>query len=164
MKVLIVYYSRSGQTRNIAEVIAKKLGAELEEIVDHRNRKGLLGFFTSGNEAHLKKVIPIERLKNEPAQYDLIIVGTPIWAGNLSTPIRSFLMEYRVQITKLAFYTICLGSDPQNVFLEAEEIVSQKPIALMNISYRNIKKQNHLEMVDTFVKNIKQNLKEKRLI
>ncbi len=44
MKVLIVYYSRSGQTRNIAEVIAKKLGAELEEIVDHRNRKGLLGF------------------------------------------------------------------------------------------------------------------------
>jgi hypothetical protein len=73
-------------------------------------------------------------------------------------------MEYRVQITKLAFYTICLGSDPQNVFLEAEEIVSQKPIALMNISYRNIKKQNHLEMVDTFVKNIKQNLKEKRSI
>ena len=164
MKVLIVYYSRSGKTRNIAEVIAEKLGAELEEIADHRNRKGLLGFFASGNEAHLKRVIPIERLKNEPAKYDLIIVGTPIWAGNLSTPIRSFLMEHRGQITKLAFYTICLGSDPQNIILEVEEIIGQKPIGLMNITYRDIKKQDHLEMVDTFVKNIKQNLKEERPI
>ena len=160
MRTLIVYYSRSGKTRNIAEVIAKKLGAELEEIVDHRNRKGILGFFTSGNEAHLKRSISINRLKNEPAQYDLIIVGTPIWAGNLSSPIRSFLMEYKEVLPKLAFFTIGLGSDPQNILLEVEEMIRQKPIAVMNITHRDTKKQLDLELVGTFIQNIKQNLKK----
>ena len=160
MKVLIVYYSRSGKTRNIAEVIAKKLGAELEGIVDHKNRKGLLGFITSGNEAHLKRVIPIERLKNEPKQYDLIIIGTPIWAGSLSSPVRSFLMEYKEVLPKLAFFTTCLGSDQQNVLLEMEEMIHQKPVAVMSITYRDAKKQFVSELVNTFIQNIEQNLKK----
>mgnify|MGYP000971264904 CR=1 FL=1 len=40
----------------------------------------------------------------------------------------------------------------------------QKLIVLIGITYRDIKKQDYLEMVDTFVKNIKQNIKEKRPI
>ena len=160
MRVLIVYYSRSGKTRGFAEVIAEKLGAELEEIVDHRNRNGLFRFLSSGNEAYLKKVIPIERLEKDLSQYDLIIVGTPIWAGNLSSPVRSFLREYKEKFPRIAFFAICLGSDPQNIFLEAEEIVGKKPLALMHITRRDIKKQLDLELVDAFVKNIKQNLKD----
>ena len=102
MKSLVVYYSRSGKTEDIAGIIAKKLGSEIEEIDDHKNRKGLLGFISSGNEAYLQKAIPIEKLKKDPAQYELTIVGTPIWAGNMSTPILSFLKEYKEKINKFA--------------------------------------------------------------
>ena len=37
-RVLIVYYSRSGNTRRVAQQLAFDLGADLEEIVDPTNR------------------------------------------------------------------------------------------------------------------------------
>ena len=62
MKSLIVYYSRTGNTKNIAETICRKLGADIEEIIDHKTERGF-GFLLSGNEAFLKKTVPIEELK-----------------------------------------------------------------------------------------------------
>ena len=159
MKSLVVYYSRSGKTKDIAGIISKKLGAEIEEIEDHKNRKGLLGFISSGNEAHLKRAIPIEKLKNDPAQYELLIVGTPIWAGNMSTPILSFFKEYKERINKFALFTTCLGSDLNKILLDIEHIISQKPIAVMNINYQAFKKQYHLEMVEEFINSIKKDEK-----
>ncbi len=39
-KILVAYYSKTGNTKRAAEDIAKSLGADLEEIKDKRNRKG----------------------------------------------------------------------------------------------------------------------------
>ena len=160
MRTLVVYYSRSGNTKNIAEMIGKQLGSDLEGIIDHKNRKGLLGFLASGNEAYLQRRIPIEKLKKDPSQYDLIIIGTPIWAGNISTPVSSFLKDYREIIEKFAFFSTGMGSDPQKTFLTLEKIMPHKPVAEVNIGYQDIKKQYHLKMIDKFVTSIKQYLKE----
>jgi flavodoxin len=43
-KVLVVFYSKTGHTREIAQDIAKHLDADLEEITDQKKRTGLLGF------------------------------------------------------------------------------------------------------------------------
>ncbi len=160
IKILVVYYSRSGKTRNIASIIAKELEAETEEIVDHKNRKGLLGFISSGNEAYLQRVIPIEKLKKDPAGYDLIIIGTPVWAGYLSSPVHSFLREYKEKIAKFAFFITCMGSDPGRILLNVEHIMSKKPVVVMNINHRAFKKQYQLKMIDEFVSSIKQNIKD----
>jgi flavodoxin len=45
MKSLVVYYSRSGNTRFVAEQISEEIGADIEEIIDIKKRKGLLGLF-----------------------------------------------------------------------------------------------------------------------
>ena len=155
MKILIVYYSRSGNTKNIAQIIGSKLNADLEEVIDNKRRKGLVGFIISGNEAHLQKIIPIEKLTKDPALYDLVIIGTPIWANNISTPIRSFIKEYQEKIKKAAFFCTSLGSDPKNVFLGMERILNQKPVATVNFTNRDIKKQYHRQLIEEFVKNIR---------
>lgn len=160
MKILVVYYSRSGNTRNIAGIIAKALEAETEEIIDHRNRKGFLGFISSGNEAYLQRTIPIEKLKKDPAGYDLIIIGTPVWAGYLSSPVHSFLREYKEKIAKFAFFITCMGSDPGRILLNVEHIMSKKPVAVMNINHRALKNQYHLKMIDEFVSSLKQYIKD----
>ncbi len=160
MKALILYYSRSGKTRNIAEIIGKKLAAEVEEIIDHKSRKGLLGFIASGNEAYLQRVIPIEKIEKDLSQYNVVVVGTPIWAGNMSTPILSFFREYKEKIPRIAFFTTSIGSDPQKIFLTVEHITAQKLVAVLNFTNRDIKKRYHLEMIDEFINIIKQALKD----
>ncbi len=160
MKILIVYYSRSGNTRKIAELIGRKMGAEIEEIIDHKNRKGLLGFLISGNESYLQRNIPIKQLTRDPSQYDLIIIGTPIWAGHMCSPIKSFCQEYQGKFPRIAFFTTSLGSNPSNIFLTVEQLTGQKPIAVMNFTNRDIKKQYHLEMIDEFIDSMKKALKD----
>ncbi len=156
MKILIVYYSRSGNTKNMAKIIGNKLNADLEEVIDNKKRKGLFGFISSGNEAYLQKTIPIEKLSRDPALYDLVIIATPIWANNISTPVRSFLKEYQERIKKAAFLCTSLGSDPKNVFSAMEKILGQKPVAAVNFTKRDIKTEHHRQIIDEFIKNIRQ--------
>jgi hypothetical protein len=51
MKSLVVYYSRNGNSKFIAQKIAEKLGADTEEIIDKKNRRGWIGFLTAGRDA-----------------------------------------------------------------------------------------------------------------
>ena len=44
MKCLVVYYTRTGKTKFVAEAIATQLGADLEEVVDLKKRGGAIGW------------------------------------------------------------------------------------------------------------------------
>lgn len=51
MKTLVVFYSRTGNTKKMAKILAKELHADIDEIVDLKNRKGILGYIFSGRDA-----------------------------------------------------------------------------------------------------------------
>lgn len=55
VKSLVVYYSRTGNTRFVAEMIAEKLKADIEELIDKKGRGGSIGFLIAGKDAALKK-------------------------------------------------------------------------------------------------------------
>lgn len=106
MKCLVVYYSRTGKTRFVAETIASELGADLEEIVDQKKRGGSLGWLMAGKDASRKSLTEIEATKNLPANYDLIIIGTPIWAWNPTPAVRTYIKQNSLSSKKVAlFYT-----------------------------------------------------------
>ncbi len=100
MGTLIVYYSRNGGTRKAAEALAEEIGAELAEIRETRKRRGFFGFMRSGFESATKRIVPI--LPLEPAcdlaSYDRVILATPVWAGGLASPMRSFLAAHAAEI------------------------------------------------------------------
>ena len=104
MKVLVVYYSRTGQTKFAAEKIASELRADIEEIVDLKNRKGLIGFLKSGYEATTEKETEIGEMKKVPSDYDLIVVGTPVWNSRPSSPIRTYLSRNDLSGKKVAIF------------------------------------------------------------
>ena len=70
-KILVAYYSRTGQTRKLALDIAEKLKAEIDEIKDKRKRKGFLGYILAGRDAFRKNLTEIEYNKN-PEDYRLL--------------------------------------------------------------------------------------------
>ena len=101
MKILIVYYSRTGTTKRMGEEIASMLEAETDEIIDHKNRKGKIAHFKATVDARREKLTDIT-VQKSPYDYDAIIIGTPIWAGKMTPAVRTFLTKYQFSDKKRA--------------------------------------------------------------
>lgn len=109
---LCVYYSRTGNTEKLMREIAGELKCELLKLDDGVDRTGLKGWLASGMQAMSRKLPPVKPLKTAfpLGVYDLVVIGTPVWAGRCSAPVRSFLMQYGEELRKTA-YLITRGSD-----------------------------------------------------
>jgi flavodoxin len=106
MKSLVVYYTRTGKTKSAAEAIAAQLGADIEEIVDLKKRKGALGWIGGGKDASRKSLTEIAPTQKSPADYDLVVVGTPIWAWAPTPAFRTYIGKSNLDGKKVAvFYT-----------------------------------------------------------
>ena len=77
MKALVVFYSRTGATKQVAEALAESLNCDSEELIDTKKRGGPLGFLSAGKDAKAKKLTKLKDIKRDPALYDLVILGTP---------------------------------------------------------------------------------------
>ena len=110
--ILCVYYSRTGRTEALMQEIAQELGCELVKLEDGVSRSGFVGWLRSGMQAMARKIPPVQKpeTKLPLSEYDLVIIGTPVWAGRCSAPVRSFLLQFGEEL-KEAAYVITRGSD-----------------------------------------------------
>jgi flavodoxin len=107
MKSLVVYYSRTGKTKFVAETIAAELGSETEEIIDLKNREGKLGWMSATQDASRGKETHIAPTNKTPKDYDLLIIGTPVWAFNTTPAIRTYIKNNDLSGKKVAlFFTL----------------------------------------------------------
>ncbi|MEM4245814.1 MAG: flavodoxin [Candidatus Bathyarchaeia archaeon] len=152
-KILVAFYSMTGNTRLISEAIAGSLDADVEEIREKESRAGILGFLRSGYEAIFKKLPHIEPIGKNPGDYDLTIIGSPVWAGRLSSPVRSYMSSYCSKVRKVAFFTTCgIGSD--KIFKQMEEI-SSSPIATLEVKEEEIASGNYMRKIEEFTGKLK---------
>ena len=104
MKTLIIYYTRTGNTKFIAETIAAELGADTEEVIDLKKRQGRLAFLPAGKDATQGKETEIPQTKRTPTEYDLIIIAQPVWAGSPTPAIRTYLNKTDLSRKKVALF------------------------------------------------------------
>ncbi|MCH4887646.1 flavodoxin [Acidaminobacter sp. JC074] len=92
MKILVVYFSYSGCTEKVAQMIAKEVGADLEKITP-------VSPYTIDELRNIEHKIlnkehrEIQALKSDLRDYDTIIIGTPVYWYTFAPPIRTFLMH-----------------------------------------------------------------------
>jgi len=159
MKLLVVFYSRTGNTRKVAIEIMKNLKAEIDEIIDKTNRSGAEGWIFGGGDATLKKSTQID-YKKDPKKYDLVIIGTPIWAFTLTPAVRTYLIENKVRFNKLAFFSTSAGAGIKRTFKEMGKL-SKKPLMTLAIKSKawsvtlHLDKDNNLEKIKDFCNKIK---------
>lgn len=91
MKSLVAYYTRTRHTQEVALELADVLQGDVEEIKDTKKRSGILGWLRSGRDAMNGSLTVLEEPANEPAEYDLLVIGTPNWASHVSTPVRTYI-------------------------------------------------------------------------
>jgi len=123
MKSLVIYYSRSGNTRFIAEKISQEIGGDIEEISDRKRRNGLSGFVLSGYDATRGRTTEIAHGKKSPKDYDLVVVGTPMWNKRIAPAVRTYLKENSFSEKKVALFCSNLGSKPDRLFKTLKELM-----------------------------------------
>jgi flavodoxin len=153
MKTLVVYYSRTGTTKKVAEEIAKNLKADLDEIKDKKNRNGAMGYLYAGRDAVKKRLTEVKFKKN-PEKYDLIVIGTPIWGWNMCPAFRTYVKENKKKIKKVAFFCTMGGSGGENALAEAERLIGKKTEKLVLMT-KEVVSGNFKEKVKEFCRKIK---------
>ena len=102
-KMLVLYYSQTGNTKVVAEEIATKLGADIEEIVAVNPYDGdFQATIDRCKQEHEQGNIPdIQPLKADVSNYDIIFIGYPIWFGTYAPPVHKFLLGVDLSGKKL---------------------------------------------------------------
>lgn len=137
-KILVVFYSRTGTTRRVATALAATLGGSIEEIAEARGRGGFLGYLRSVIEARRGKLPDIMPARNDPSSFDLVVIGTPVWAWSLSSPVRAYLTANRDRLPAVAFFCTLGGKGSETAFAQMQGIAGKSPRATCAILARDV--------------------------
>lgn len=137
-KTLIVYYSRTGFTKQAAEQLAGLLGADLEALADTKDRAGALGYLVAGKDAGLKRPTVLAPLAHDPAAYDLVVLATPVWSWSITPAIRTYAAAQRAKLKKVAFLATRGGEGSEAIFKELADLCGQEPVASLALLTREV--------------------------
>jgi len=154
MKSLVVYYSRTGHTAKIAQELSDALECDIEEIIDTKKRSGALGFMRSGNDARKQSLTVLKDIINDPAKYDLVIIGTPLWGGHVSTPVRTYMHQNQANFNNVAFFCSANGNKFSGAFDDMRELSGIAPVATLGVRAKEIKKGTYTTKIQEFIKEI----------
>jgi len=123
---ILIYFSLEGATKYISEKVSEKLGCELLEITYKSNRtfKGFLKYFIYGFQASTKRKPPINYKPTNLSDYDTIIIGSPVWGGNFSPPIRTFFSLNPVKDKNISLFFSC-GLSAENAIKKLKSFLGQ---------------------------------------
>ena len=104
-KILIFYYSRTGNTRMTCEALQKELNAQLVEIKDLTDRSGSWGGFTGMLNTLFNMETGIEPEHPDLSSSSNIILASPLWAGKLAPAIRTLIARNKFDNKKVIIFT-----------------------------------------------------------
>jgi flavodoxin len=158
MKPLIIFYTRTGTTKKLAEDIAKVLKADTEEIFDTKKRSGIFGYLFGGRDAMRRRLTKIKPTKKDPGSYGVILVGTPIWGYNMAPAIRTYITANKAKFKKAAFFCTMGGSGGARAFQEMAFAAGKAPVATLELKNAEVKGNSRVDDVKKFCRQVRLSL------
>lgn len=111
LKKLVVYYSFEGNTRFIAESIAQETGADILELKPKKDleSKGFMKYVWGGRQVVLKEKPELIEFDKNPEDYDMIFIGTPVWAFTYTPALNTFFDMVKLNCKKIALFCCNAG-------------------------------------------------------
>ncbi|MEM1484880.1 flavodoxin [Oscillospiraceae bacterium PP1C4] len=127
MSTLVVYFSFDGNTKFIAEKIAKTINADVIELKTSKKypKKGFQKYFWGGQSVIFGEKPKLTNESIDLSRYKTIIIGTPIWAGLYTPPIKSFLSQYKIQDKLIALFACHGGGGAKKCFAKLKGELSE---------------------------------------
>ena len=117
-RMLVLYYSKTGNTRELARYIQKTTNADIAEIspvtpypsdYNETVRLSRLELLTGRRN-------PIQPLNVQLQQYDSIFLGTPLWWGTLAIPVLQFLTQHSLEGKRVLPFSTNAGGNRDKIF------------------------------------------------
>src|SRR5262249_55236616 len=155
-RILVVYYSRTGTTRKVAESVAAALQCGSEEIVEDRSRRGNLGYLRSLFEAIRKVPSHTIAEPEDPSTYDLIVIGPPVWAWSVSSPVRAYMTAARTRLPAVAFFCTMGGAGAEKAFAQMQALAGKSPAACLAVKAHDVASASYGPELEAFVETLQQ--------
>ncbi len=156
MKTLVVYFTRTGNTKKIVDKLQAELAADVEEIAEEGSRRGLLGWLKSGRQGTIKADVEIHAIKADLSSYELVVMASPVWSGNVSAPMRAFIKKYGEALPETAVFLTHDSPDVTDAFTDIGELLSSEALAYGDVNRQVIQTNQHHEAVKVFLDKIKE--------
>ena len=125
-KVLVAYFSATGNTRPVAEKVAEVTGGDLFEIVPAQPYTAADLNYNTDCRANAEQNDPNARpaIRNrveDMGQYDAVLIGYPIWWGRAPKIIHTFLETYDLSGKTVATFCTSGGSGHEDATIRGYE-------------------------------------------
>jgi hypothetical protein len=137
-RVLVVYYSLTGNTARVGLDLAARLGADIESVRDKGHGMGFVGRLAAAFDAWRGAAATIEPLQHDPADYEITLIGTPVWVGAMTPAIRAYLQRTSRKLRNVAFFTTSGNTDIGRILPSLESLAGRSSIACAGFNAREL--------------------------
>jgi hypothetical protein len=155
--ILIVYYSETGHTRAAAQALDEALDATVEPLSAPllSGRRGFWMFCWRTLTAIVGRAAEIEPPRHDPAGFGLVVLASPVWAGRLSTPMRSYIERFRRRFGRVAFVTTQSGANDSRAFADFARLTGHAGIARLSLSDADRRQHRDAKKLADFAERLK---------
>jgi flavodoxin len=151
MKTLVACYSRTGYTKKVGQAIAGKISADFEEIIDLTDRRGSRGWLNASRDATFKRKTAIKPLEKNPADYDLVIIGTPVWAWTMTPAVRTYIEQNRGRFNRVAFYCTMGINGGERTISAMAKLIGKEPRPALIVLTREAGQNSGEKKINEFI-------------
>ena len=129
-KILIVYLSRTNNTKAIAEIIQQKVGGrmvalELQAPYPEDYQPTVQQVLRENETGYLR---PLKTKIDDFERYDYLFLGFPTWDMQLPPPVKSFLRQYSLEGKTVIPFNTNGGYGPGSSFEAVKQVCPQSTV------------------------------------
>lgn len=114
-----------------------------------------MGFVHAGSDAGAEKLTVIEPTTKDLADYDLAIIGTPTWGGKMCPATRTYLIQNKGKLNKVAFFCTSAFGRSQPLLDDMARVTGKTPLAQVLVKRGERKSESYRQAIKQFVDTIK---------
>jgi len=118
MNTAVIYYSLEGNMDLIARTIGENEAVDLFRLIPQKKYPTgkISKYFWGGKSVTFGERPKLANQTIDLEQYEVLVIGTPIWAGTLAPPLNTFLHDYSIIGKKIILTATHLGGGADKCF------------------------------------------------
>ena len=84
--------------------------------------------------------------------YDLVVLGTPVWAGRMASPMRAYIAQERGRFKRIALFCTEGGANGERAMAQVAQLCGKEPVATLIVTERDLGSGADHQKVADFVK------------
>lgn len=144
-KVLIAYYSYSGNTKKVAEKIQQLTNGDIFEIVPKKAYPNNYNDVVNLAKDEKQKDIKPELTDNgDIKDYDIIFLGTPVWWYTMASPVKTFISNNDFSGKTIVPFCTHGGGGASSTYIDMQKLAKGAKVTEGYTSYENSAKDSEI--------------------